>query len=100
MNISVQLEMDDNPQYHTDLKQEISDVLSKEIAKEIDFGVMSAILFDMGWHKVKLNPMTYEQSCDIDRWTRETIRGQFYNMGLVWIFEEAKDAMWFTLRWS
>lgn len=99
-NIAVSLEIDDNPSYGIDLEQEISDSLAKEITKEIDFGVMSSVLIDMGWHKVKLDPMTWEQSRDVDSWVKEYINGHFYTMGLVWLFKDQRDAVNFTLRWS
>ena len=98
--IQVSLAQDDNPTYGIDLEKEIMDTLAKEITQEIDFEVMSSVLIDMGWHKIKLTPMTWEQSCDVDRWVNEKVQGKHYTMGLVWIFEEQADAVNFTLKWA
>lgn len=98
--IAVSLEMDDNPQYGINLEQEIVDNLGREIAKEIDFELMSVVLIEMGWHKVKLEPMTWEQGCAVDAWVEENTRGKNYTMGLVWIFEDQSDAVNFVLKWG
>ena len=44
--------------------------------------------------------MTAEHGADIDKWVSEYVRGHFETMGLVWLFEDAKDATMFILKWS
>ena len=70
-----------------------------QLAAEIDFGVMCSFLEEIGWTKVILNPMTKEYSDAIDYWTSQ-LKGNFHNMGLVWIFEDPGDAVNFTLKWK
>lgn len=81
------------------LEGEIAETLGKEIAKEIDFEIISSILIEQGWTKVVLKPMTWEDGYAIDSWVETNIKGKFETMGLVWLFERAKDANWFKLRW-
>lgn len=81
------------------LEDEITNHISSEIAKEIDFEIMSDLLVASGWVKVVLRPMTWERGAEIDLWTELNVKGKFQTMGLVWIFEKSEDANWFALRW-
>lgn len=80
-----------------DLEDTIAHDLSAEIAKEIDFGIMSTILVEMGWHKVVATPMTIEESQEIDLWVEQHAQGQYHTFGLVWLFENLEDAVLFRL---
>ena len=55
------------------------------------------MLQKLGWRKIVLRPMTWEQGCEIDEWTAKNIKGHFETMGLVWVFENERDANWFSL---
>ena len=79
--------------------EEAMDVMAKAMAEEIDFQVLSDILVESGWTKVVIKPLTWENGLDIDGWVAEHVKGRFETMGLVWVFEDSKDANWFTLRW-
>ena len=82
-----------------DLMEELADEMAKEIQKEIDDEIMCGMLKGMGWHEVKLWPMVHETSESIDAWTKEQIKGKMWTSGLVWMFEDDKEANWFKLRW-
>lgn len=82
------------------LQDEIADIMAKEIAKEIDFEILSGMLIGTGWTKVVLSPMTGERGADIDEWTKYNLKGKFNTLGLVWIFEHQSDANWFAMRWA
>jgi len=81
------------------LEDEIAKTLGDEIAKEIDFEIMSSMVLGMGWTKVVLKPMTWENGSLIDLWVEQNIKGKFETMGLVWVFEREQDANWFKMRW-
>jgi hypothetical protein len=81
------------------LEQEMLDSAGSRMAAEIDFGVLTGMLCELGWRKIILKPMTLEDSYDIDVWTAEHVKGPFETMGLVWVFEREEDANWFALRW-
>jgi hypothetical protein len=81
------------------IEQDIIDRAGKRMSDEIDFGVLTGMLCSLGWTRVVLKPMTSEQGRDIDEWVANNIKGPFETMGLVWVFEQPKDAVWFTLRW-
>lgn len=81
------------------LEEEIINKAGKRLADEIDFEILCGMLKELGWKKIVLSPMTHEQSCEIDYWTDQHVKGSFETMGLVWIFELEEDANWFALRW-
>jgi hypothetical protein len=82
------------------LQEDLINQAGSRMAAEIDFQVLSGLLIELGWTKVVLNPMTWEHGALIDSWVESNVKGHFETMGLVWVFEDAKDAAWFVLRWS
>jgi hypothetical protein len=73
----------------------------EQIRREIDAEVLRSMLKDIGWHEVILEPMTMETSDSIDAWVKQCIKGRsHWTHGLVWLFEDDRDAMWFKLRWA
>lgn len=83
-----------------DIQAELINEAGRQMAREIDFGVLCGFLQELGWTKVVLQPMTKEHGDAIDHWTRTQLIGNFETMGLVWIFENPGDAVNFTLKWS
>lgn len=83
-----------------DAEQDIIDRAGKAIAAEMDFTVLSEMLCGIGWTKVILKPMTWEDGANIDAWVAKHIKGHHQTMGLVWVFEREQDATWFILKWS
>lgn len=81
------------------IEEEITKSMAREIQEEIDFEILTSIFIESGWTKVILSPMTTETSQEIDNWIEENIKSQHMTRGLVWVFEDEKEAMWFTLRW-
>jgi hypothetical protein len=81
------------------LEEEILNKAGKAMADEIDFEILCSMLIELGWRKVILRPMTWEDGYELDAWTAKHVKGNFETMGLVWIFEDEEDANWFTLRW-
>jgi hypothetical protein len=81
------------------LEEEIIKDMGQKIANEIDFQILVDMLCDIGWRKVVLNPMTWEDGYEVDAWTEKHVKGHFETMGLVWVFEDEEDANWFALRW-
>ena len=81
------------------LEEEILNKAGKRMADEIDFEILCSMLKELGWRKVVLRPMSWEDGYAVDEWTAKHIKGNFETMGLVWIFEHEEDANWFALRW-
>lgn len=81
------------------VEQDIIDRAGSLMAAEIDFTILSDMLVGIGWTKVVLFPMTWENGALIDLWVEQNVKGKHETMGLVWVFERAQDANWFKLRW-
>ncbi len=79
--------------------EDIINSAANQMAKEIDFTILTEMLCQIGWTKVVLFPMTWENGALIDHWVEQNIKGNFETMGLVWVFEQQQDANWFALRW-
>lgn len=81
------------------LEKEMIERAGNRMAAEIDFTILCDMLCSIGWTKVVLRPMTWENSYAIDEWTATNVKGNFETMGSVWVFERPEDANWFTMRW-
>ena len=81
------------------LEDEIITKMGKQMSDEIDFGILTEMLCELGWRKIILSPMSTEDSYEVDMWTKKHVKGHFETMGLVWVFEQEEDANWFALRW-
>lgn len=82
-----------------DLQAAILEQNANQLAEEIDAEILRGMLVGMGWHEVKLWVMTHEQGQEIDDWTKDHVKGKMWTRGLIWLFENEQDAMWFKLRW-
>ena len=73
---------------------------ARQLAEEIDAEIMRGMFKEMGWSEVVIPwVMTHEVSQEVDDWVRQKTKGEFWNRGLVWLFENDTDAMWFKMRW-
>lgn len=83
-----------------ELQERYLEEAARKLAEDMDFEVLRGLLTESGWSEVVLRPMTWENGSSIDRWTQDNIKNGFYTRGLVWLFKDAKEANWFSLRWS
>ena len=81
------------------LYDEMMEQSAKRLAEDIDAQIIRSMFKESGWQEVVLEPMTFEQGCEIDDWVEEHITGEEWHYGLVWMFKNPKDANWFSLRW-
>ena len=79
-----------------DIEQQLSEALRREIDKEILVEVRCADLVGRGWTMVTIDA-TME---DIGAWMQENILGDWRAFHDRWLFEDADEAVLFTLRWS
>ena len=78
---------------------EYLDEAATQVAKDIDAEVLRSMFKESGWHEVVLQPMTWEHGDRIDIWVNQNIKGNHWTYGLVWLFEDEREANWFSLRW-
>jgi len=85
--------------------------LEKEIAKtlqeEIDWGILSDMLVEIGWQRVILSPLTLERFSHVHVWLGQVkpwldsnMTGLYRSRRETWLFENSKDATLFILRWT
>lgn len=84
------------------VEDEIADQLGKEIAEEIDFGIMSTLLVSNGWHKVELDTNSDSQTTKMRNWAEEqgVVQRGLLQRGKTWLFKSRDDAILFRLSWS
>jgi hypothetical protein len=82
------------------LEEEMFDEIGKQIAKEIDDGIMSSMLIETGWTPVQFYFKNGEQAVDIQFWLSDTCKGKYRRLGSDYLFENKQDAEWFILRWT
>lgn len=82
------------------IEDEMLDRIGKEIARDIDEGIMSDILIESGWTPVNFQFNSNEQAVDITDWLNETCESKWRRFGGNYLFEDKKEAEWFTLRWT
>lgn len=83
------------------LDAEMIEAKSKEMADEIDREVLWGMLEGIGWTRVILPRLVdNNHAIDITYWLKENCKKPFERRGRDFIFESAKDANWFMLRWG
>jgi hypothetical protein len=82
-----------------DLEQELYETLAKEIAREMDEGIMSTMLVETGWTPVEFHFKDNYQAVDVQIWLQNTCKNGYRRLGSDYVFEDSKEAEWFILRW-
>ena len=83
------------------LEDYMAHTMAKEIQQEIDRGILWSILEADGWVRVSLDRFQdNHHAIDIREWIEQSCQGNYITSGSDFIFEEAKDATMFILRWS
>lgn len=75
--------------------------LGEQIQKEIDFGILSDLLAESGWVKVKLDIwLSSDKEDEIIKWVDRNLTGDYHYYGSNFVFEKSEDASWFILSWK
>ena len=83
------------------LEEEIINRAGTAMAREIDREVLWSMLEGMGWHRVMLPTLTdNNHAVDITHWLALNCKNSFERNGRDFLFEDARDADWFVLRWG
>ena len=81
------------------LEDEMFDEIGRQIAKEIDDGILSNILVETGWTPVQYYFKNNNEAVDINYWLNEHCEDRWRRLGSDYLFENKQDAEWFILRW-
>jgi hypothetical protein len=96
------------------LEQDMLDRMGKEMAQEIDQGLMDditiAILINDGWTETKVNPAFTDMGMLSGRfedwyartgeWIHKNAQGDYKLIKGRWLFKDPRDATMFILKWS
>jgi hypothetical protein len=83
------------------LDAEMIEAKAKEMQQEIDREVLWGMLQGIGWTRVMLPRLIdNNHAIDIRYWLKENCKNAYERSGRDFIFEDAKDANWFILRWG
>jgi hypothetical protein len=83
------------------LEEELIEKAGTEMALEIDREVLWGMLQGIGWCRVMLPRFVdNHHAVDIGYWLETNCKRAFERNGRDFIFESAKDANWFVLRWG
>jgi hypothetical protein len=82
------------------IENEIADKMGQDMAQEIDREILWDMLEGLGWTRVMLPRFVdNHHAIDIGYWLEENCKQAFERNGRDFLFESAKDANWFVLRW-
>ena len=84
------------------MQEQIVQELADKMQSQVDFEILSSILVDScGWTKVELeNKFLPVSGKELHEWRVKNIKGRWFGNEGVWLFEDAKDANWFILKWA
>ena len=84
-----------------DFEEEMIAKAGNELAREIDREVLWGMLEGIGWTRVMLPRFVdNNHAVDISYWLADNCKNPFERHGRDFLFESAKDAQWFILRWG
>ncbi len=80
--------------------EEILDRAAKEMADEIDWGILADAYLESGWTEVVVDDYHRKYRNGMADWIFANIKGRKTGYKGRWIFKEAKDATWFRIMWA
>jgi len=83
------------------IEDQMLDQAALQLAQEIDREVLWGMLEGLGWSRVMLPTLgNAYMAVDIITWLEANCKSPYERSGREFIFENAKDANWFKLRWG
>jgi hypothetical protein len=83
------------------LEEEIINKAGHAMAREVDREVLWGMLQGIGWTRVMITRLTDNtHAIDIRHWLALNTKKSYECNGRDFIFEDARDANWFVLRWG
>lgn len=82
------------------MQDQIIEEAGRQMADEIDFGVMCDLLASIGWTKVMLDTLgSNSRACDIKDWLSTECKKEYKQRGRSFVFESKDEAALFKLTW-
>jgi hypothetical protein len=81
-------------------EEELLRVKAEEMARVMDFEILSDIFKSTGYREVVVDPWVHNSHREIQTWVDNNVQGDYFNSGNRWLFKVPKDATMFALKWS
>lgn len=83
------------------LEEQIAEELAEKMMSDIDYNILSDMLVKLGWQRRFVRYQPPEKSWVLVKdWAEKNCKGRHQEHNGVWLFEDVRDANWFTLRWA
>jgi hypothetical protein len=83
------------------IQEKMIEFKAKQLSDEIDREVLWGMLQGIGWTRVMITRLTdNNHAVDIRHWLALNTKKSYECNGRDFIFEDARDANWFVLRWG
>jgi hypothetical protein len=82
---------------YTGMNDEISATVIANLAKEMDFRVLTKMLCSQGWKQC--NSAKDHEQADIEKWAEQYCIGKIKGLGNSWVIHNEKDYIMFLLKW-
>lgn len=83
--------------------EEIMTKLANDVANNIDGALLADVLVACGWTKIKTRSQFFFGTSEVNEisdWLAVNCTGEFKWLAEDWVFEDAKDATMFALRFA
>lgn len=82
------------------IQEEIINDMSKALSDDIDFEIITGMLCELGWHKVKLDRFWKDNDpVVVLNWCDAFIKNNYEHRNGTFVFEDSGDAVNFTMKW-
>lgn len=83
------------------LEDQMASELSKQMAEEIDWEIISDMMVHVGWVKVELPTLgSNKRAIDMNDWMHNECTKHWKRRGKTFLFESKEEAALFRLTWS
>ena len=86
--------------WNKSLEDEMMTRIANDMAREIDWGIMAGFCLTDGWTEVELDATIDYNLIQVEQWAKSNCKSNHLGYRHRWLFKEAADATWFTMRWS
>jgi len=81
-----------------DILDEMYKACSQQLAKSIDWEILSGLWISMGYYRVILTKNVPSEQ-ELKDCAKDNLTGEYKSFGYDWLFAEEKDMVLFSLRW-
>lgn len=82
-------------------EEDIAERFAAHLQKELDWEFITDALVASGWHQAEIVPFSRpELQRAVLEWVKTNVQGRYNNFETRYVFENEKDAVLFSLKWT